>query len=162
MMLRNICILILTLIPAIASAQRFGTVDMAAIKADMPEMQQVRAMFDESSKKYEVEFNNLREKFQKEFNEYQNLAADTPKSIKERRAQEIRELDAKMQQFVSDSQAELQQLQESLTAPIEERIRQAIANVAITGGYSLILDVTQPLYIVAEDVTPQVRALLGI
>lgn len=161
-MLRSVCILLAAMISSLAYAQRFGTVDLAAIKADMPEMQEVQAVFEASSKKYEVEFNNLREKFQKEFNEYQTLAADTPKSIKERRAQEIQELDNKMQQFINDSQAELQQLQESLINPIEERIRMAIATVAREEGFSLILDVTQPLYIEAEDVTPQVRTMLGI
>lgn len=125
-------------------------------------MREVQASLDASSKKYEEEFANLRAKFQKEFNDYQSLSADTPNSIRERRAQEIQELDRKMQQFTADAQTELEQLRAELIAPVDERIRQAIDEVGRENGYSLILDSATPLFIQAVDATFQVRAKLGI
>lgn len=160
--MRRLLILLALLLPAMAYAQRFATVDLNAVKAGMPEVEQMQAAIDASSKKYEEEFNNLREKFQKELTDFQALPADTPNSIKERRAQEVQELNQKMQQFVTDAQAELQQMQQSLSAPIDERIRLAIATVAREGGYTLVLDISQPLYIEGVDVTAQVRAALGL
>jgi len=162
-MLKHFILTILILFPALAGAQqRFGTVDLDAVKADMPETASMQNAIDEASKKYEAEFANLREKFQKELTDYQALADDTPNSIKQRRAQEIQELNQKMQQFVADAQAELQMQQQALEGPVNERINGAIRQVAAQGGYTLILDVKTPLYIEAEDVTAQVRAALGI
>ncbi|MCM1029103.1 MAG: OmpH family outer membrane protein [Pseudoflavonifractor sp.] len=161
-MLRHFIIAILALLPTMTFAQRLATVDMVAVKAGMPEVEQMQAAIDAASKKYEAEFSNLREKFQKELTDFQALPPDTPNSIKERRAQEIQELNQKMQQFVTDAQAELQEMQQGLMAPINSRIKQAIATVAREGGYALVLDSTQPLFIEAVDVTSQVRATLGL
>lgn len=162
-MLKQLLLILVILFPALAGAQqRYGTVDLDAIRADMPETASMQNAIDEASKKYEAEFANLREKFQKELTDYQALPADTPNSIKQRRAQEIQELNQKMQQFVTDAQAELQMQQQALEGPITERIREAIRQVGAEGGYAMILDVKTPLYIDAADVTMQVRAKLGI
>lgn len=161
-MIKRLVLSLILLIPAMAFAQRFATVDLKAIRAELPEMNDVQAAVDATSKKYEEEFANLRAKFQKEFNDFQSLAADTPNSIKERRAQEIQELDIKMQQFISDSQRELEQLRKDLMSPVNDRIMQAIREVGREGGYSMVLDVDTPLFIEAVDVTPQVRLKLGI
>lgn len=162
MSLRKVILILLAFIPAMAFAQRFGTVDMTSLMDEMAAAARVQTTVDSVSKKYEAEFGNLREKFKKEFNDFQALDESTPKSIREHRAQELQELDQKMQQFVAEAQSELQALRESLMAPIEEQIRQAIAAVAQAGGYSLIMDINQPLFIEAVDVTPQVRASLGL
>ena len=66
---------------------------------------------------------------EKKFGEYQALAADTPESIKERRMQEIQELDQKMQQFRATVSQDLSRQQETLMAPIQEKVRQAINTV---------------------------------
>lgn len=162
-MLKRILFIALTLLPAMAWAQlRLGTADIEAIRAEMPETAAMQTAIDEASKKYEAEFSNLREKFQKELTDYQALPADTPNSIKQRRAQEIQELNQKMQQFITDAQAELQQQKQILEAPVTQRINDAIRLVGAEGGFAMILDVKTPLYIQAEDVTHLVRAKLGI
>lgn len=155
MLHRLICLFILC-IPSLAFAQRFATVDLNAVKASMPEAIEMQAAIDSTAQKYEAEFNNLREKFQKELTDFQALSADTPNSIKERRAQEIQELNQKMQQFVTTAQVELQEIQQSLSSAIDDRIHDAITIVARQGGFSLVLDSKQPLFIEAVDVTQSV------
>ncbi len=159
MLHRLICLLAIC-IPSLAFAQRFATVDLNAVKASMPETLEMQAVIDSTSAKYEAEFNNLREKFQKELTDFQALSADTPNSIKERRAQEIQELNQKMQQFVTTAQVELQEVQQKLSSAIDDRIHEAISIVARQGGYGLVLDSRQALYIEAVDVTQQVIQLL--
>lgn len=155
-MLHRLICLFLLCIPSLAFAQRFATVDLNAVKASMPEAIEMQAAIDSTAQKYEAEFNNLREKFQKELTDFQALPADTPNSIKERRAQEIQELNQKMQQFVTTAQVELQELQQSLSSTIDDRIHDAITIVARQGGFSLVLDSKQPLFIEAVDVTQSV------
>lgn len=163
-MIKKIILAFLLLFPTMAFAQKFGVVNTETIVSDLPEFKEMQASYEAAAKKYQDEFDNLREKFQKELNEYQAMPEDTPNSIKERRAQELQELDQKMQQFSANAQNELQQTQQRLIQPIMERVRTAINTVGQEGNFTMIFENTLPVYTGTDavDVTPQVRAKLGI
>ena len=61
---------------------------------------------------------------------------------------------------------DLQKQQETLLAPITDKIQKAIQAVGAEGGYTFIYDLSIPAVVYtgagAEDVTPQVKAKLGI
>lgn len=163
-MIKKLILAILISLPTMAFAQKFGVVDYQNIMMDMPEIKEMQATIDASSKKYEEEYKNLTEKFQKEFTDFQALPEDTPQSIKDRRAQELQDLEQKSQQFLANAQQELQQQQQRLLAPIQERVRQAIETVGREGTFTFIFEKTQPLFTGTDavDVTTQVRTKLGI
>ena len=140
-----------------AAAQKFGVVDANSIFTAMPETTAANNQLNEASKKYEDEFN-------KQFGEYQQLAADTPAAIKERREKELQELDQKMQQFRQTAQQDLQKQQQTLLAPIETKIHEAIKAVGQEGGYTFIFQQELPVYVGADvkDITADVKAKLGV
>ena len=94
----------------------------------------------------------------------QTLAADTPESIKERRIQEIQELDQKMQQFRATASQDLQRQQEAAFAPIQEKVRQAIDAVGKENGMTFIFENVIPVYTGTDvtDVTPLVKTRLNL
>lgn len=163
-MIKKLIIAILLMIPSMAFAQKFGTVDTESFMPNMPEIKEMQATLETTSKKYEDELGNLRQKFQKELEDYQNLPADTPESIKERRAQELQDLDQKMQQFYQNAQNEIQQTQVRLMQPIQDRVRQAINAVGAEGGFTFIFEKQMPVYVGTDavDVTPLVKKKLNI
>ncbi|MBD5346735.1 MAG: OmpH family outer membrane protein [Bacteroides sp.] len=163
-MIKKLILAFLILFPSMAFAQKFGVVDTDAIVRALPEFKEMQASYESAAKKYEDEFANLNEKFNKEYNEFQAMPEDTPNSIRERRAQELQELDQKMQQFRLNAQQELQQTQTRLMQPILERVRTAISSVGQEGNFTLIFENTLPLYIGTDavDLTSQVRTKLGI
>ncbi len=151
-------------IPAVASAQKFGIVDVNAIFNAMPETQAAQTQLAEASKKYEEEFKKLQEEGQKKLQEYQALAADTPAQIKERREQELTELGQKIDQFQQTASQDLQKQNQTLMAPIEKKLNEAISAVGQEGGYTFIFQNGQPLYSGKDviDVTAAIKAKLGI
>lgn len=151
-------------LPVVASAQKFGTVDVNSIFSAMPETQTAQAQLAEASKKYEDEFKKLQDEFDKKFQEYQALPADGPASIKERREQELQEFNQKIQQFRETASQDLQKQQQTLLAPIESKINDAIKAVGQEGGYTFILQDGMALFQGKDvvDITPTVKTKLGI
>ncbi len=165
-MLKKILLAIIIALPCTALAQKFGVVDGESIISAMPEMTTIQNQLNDASKKYEEEFAKLTEEMNKKVTEFQALDKDTttPESIKERRMQEIQELDAKIQQFRQTASQDLQRQQQQLMAPVEQKITDAIKAVGQEGAYVFIFQQQIPIYVgtTVTDVTPAVKAKLGI
>lgn len=165
-MIKKLILALLLLIPSMAFAQKFGTVDAETIMTNMPEIKEMQTTLDAVSKKYEAEFQALQEKFQKDLEAYQTIAqdAETPDAIKQRRAQELQEQEQKIYQFRESASQDIQQQQQRLMAPVQERVRQAIQAVGTEGGFTFIFEKTVPLYVGTDavDVTPLVKSKLNI
>ena len=151
-------------LPVLAMAQKFGSVDVNAIFSAMPETKAAQTQLAEASKKYEEEFKKLQEEFDKKFQEYQALGTDAPASIKERREQELQEYNEKIQQFRQTASQDLEKQNQTLLAPIESKINEAIKAVGQEGGFTFILQNGMALYEGKDvvDVTPAVKTKLGI
>ncbi len=165
-MMKKILLAIFVALPmlAVAQAPKFGVVNTQVVMEAMPEMKSAQEQHLAASKKYEDEYAKLREEIEKKYQEFQALAEDTPESIKERRIQEIQELEQKMQQFYSTASQDLQRQQAALMAPIQEKFRQAVEAVGKESGMTFIFDNVVPLYTGGDvtDVTATVKAKLGI
>lgn len=162
-------ILALTLaLPMTTFAQKFGVVDLENVFQAMPEATTMQTQMDESSKKYQAEFQKLGEELDKLYAEFQTISNDpnTPDSIKQRRMQEIQEREQKANQFRSTATQDLNRLQEQLMAPIQQRISEAVKAVGSEGGYTFIFPNEQGLllYMGADvtNVTDAVKAKLDI
>ncbi|MCF0219283.1 MAG: OmpH family outer membrane protein [Muribaculaceae bacterium] len=165
-MLKKFLIAALVALPMVASAQSFGVVRTQEILEAMPAFQEMKTKIEASSKTYEDEFNKLQQEFEKKYTEFQTLQSDstTPDTIKERRMQELQELDNKIQQFRNTAQQDLQRQQMTLLQPIQEKVMQAIQTVGQEGNYTFVFENTAPLYTGKSvvDVTDAVRKALGI
>ena len=151
-------------LPIAINAQKFGVVNVETVITSMPEYTKVGDQIAEASKRYEDEFKKLQDEFDKKYAEFQGLGADVPDSIKERRMTELNELAQKMDQFRSTAQQDLQKQQQTLMAPIEQRLIEAIKTVGKEGGYTFILQDGQAIYTGGDftDLTTTVKSKLGI
>ena len=167
-MIKKFLLAALVAFPMCIAAQtlKFGTVNSQEIFNLMPDKAAAESTLQSVSEKYQTEFNNLQQEFEKKFKEYQELDPSTPQSIKDRRAQELQENQQKIQNFQQMAAQDLQKQQETLLAPITDKIQKAIQAVGAEGGYTFIYDLSIPAVVYtgagAEDVTPQVKAKLGI
>lgn len=148
------------------SAQKFGIVNTTTIFDAMPEKATAQSQLETVSKQYEEEFKKLSDDLNKKYTEFQALQNDTttPESIKERRIQEMQELENRIQQFRATAQQDLQRQQQQLMAPIEEKIQTAIKAVGSENGFTFIFADMMPLYVGTDvvDVTPLVKTKLGL
>lgn len=151
-------------LPTMAFAQKFATVDVQSIFGDMPETKAAETQVSEAGKKYDAEYKSLQEEVDKKYQEFQGLAADTPDAIKERRMQEIQELAQKADRFRQTATEDMQRQQQQLLAPIQQKIVDAIKSVGQEGGFTMIFPVEAPVYVGTDvvDATPLVRAKLGL
>jgi len=151
-----------------AHAQKFGYCNTAEIFNVMPEKVTAETTLKQVSDKYEAEFKNLQDAFQKKYSEYeaQEKDASTPQAIKDRHQQELQEDYNKIQNFQQTAAQDLQKQQETLLAPITQKLQNAIQAVGAEGGYTFILDQAAGSILysgsTAEDISPKVKAKLGI
>ena len=139
-MLKKLLLAAALVVPMCLSAQsKFGYVSSIEIFNLMPEKATAEKSLQEVGQKYDTEFKALQDEFNKKFGEYQALAQDTPASIKERREQELQELQTKIQNFQQVAGQDLQRQQQILMAPIQEKIQTAIQSVGAENGFTLRL-----------------------
>ena len=119
-MFKKLLLAALIALPTMGFAQKFAVINTQSIIEVMPEMASARTQIEAASKKYDEEYKNLAETFQKSFAEYQKIEQDatTPQTIKDRRMQELQEMQTKIQEFQRTASEDLQKQQEQLMAPI--------------------------------------------
>ena len=167
-MIKRLILAVLVALPFSALAQKFGVVDLDNVFQAMPETATAQTQLTDASKKYEDEFQKLREEVDKLFAEYQNLQKDpaTPDAIKERRLNELTERDQKVQQFRNTASQDLARLQEQLMAPIQQKINDAVKAVGQEGNFTFIFPHEQGLLLYTGtdvvNVTALVKTKLGI
>ena len=151
-----------------AQAQKFGYINTSEIFNVMPEKATAENTLKTASDKYEVEFKNLQDAFQKKMSDYEAADKDatTPQAIKDRHNQELQDDYVKIQNFQQTAAQDLQRQQETLLAPITQKLQNAIQAVGAEGGYTFIFDQAAGAIIYtgtnAEDVSAKVKAKLGI
>lgn len=167
-MIKKFLLAICVAIPAVICAQtaKFGTVDVEAIIPNMPEYAQANAHLQEATNKYESEYKTLQDEMNKKMAEFQQLSndANTPQAIKDRRVQEIQELDERAKQFLATARQHLESQNAQLMQPIQEKMINAIKQVGAENGFTMIFPVGAAIYESTDvvDVTPLVKAKLGI
>ena len=151
---------------AFAQAPKFGVVDVEGIIPKMAEFVEAQNKIGEASKTFESEYAKINEELQKKYAEFQELEKDpaTLQSIKDRRIQDIQELDKKAQQFAQTAQQDLQRQQAQLMQPIQEKVMNAIKSVGTENGFTMIFPEGVPAFVSTDvqDVTALVKAKLGV
>ena len=107
----------------------------------------------------------LQEELQKKQSELEELAKNkASEATIEAKQKEFEDLYTRYQNFMQTAQKDMQTQQETLLAPIQQKLVNAITAVGAEGGYTAILDAGTLLYKGnnIEDVSAKVKAKLGI
>ncbi len=164
-MFKKLILAVAIALPACMSAQnKVGVVDDKAIMNLMPEMAAAQQQLDAASKTFQDENVKLEEEINRKIQEYQTLPESTPASIRERRQQEIQDLDQRFQAFLQNAEQDLARQRRELFEPIQQTVADAIKAVGAEQGFSMILPAGLPFYTGFDivDVTEAVKAKLNI
>ena len=151
-----------------AQAQKFGYVNTSEIFNVMPDKVTAENTLKAVSDKYEAEYKNLQDAFQKKMADYEaaDKDASTPQAIMDRHNQELQDDYMKIQNFQQTASQDLQRQQDTLLAPITQKLQNAIQAVGAEGGYTFIFDMAAGSILYsgtnAEDISAKVKAKLGI
>ena len=148
-----------------ASAQTFGRVNFQELLMLAPEMDAAREAIAASQKEAEETYSAMVEEYQGKMSQYQQKQATWTAAIRESKERELMEIQNRIQEFQQSISQELQQQQNQLTAPIQEKVTKAITDIAKAKGLTAVFDLSQALYLDETkviDLTPDARKALNI
>ncbi|MCD7709885.1 MAG: OmpH family outer membrane protein [Porphyromonadaceae bacterium] len=167
-MIKKFFILVFLALPMglFAQTYKFGIVNTVEVFNLMPEKATAEQQLEALSKQYENEFAKMQEEFTTKYKEFVNSQDSMPENIKQRRMQEIQEIQQRIQNFREVATNDLEDQQSKLLAPLQEKISTAVQAVGSENGFTFIFDMSIPavLYAGGEaiDATPLVKAKLGL
>ena len=166
-MFKKILLAVLVAAPMCLSAQtlKFGTVNPTEIFNVMPDVATANNTLKTLQEKYEAQAKPLQEELTKKINEYQELEKNkAAQATLDAKQKEFEDLKTRYDNFMQTAQKDMSQQQETLLAPIQQKLMNAIQAVGAEGGYAGILDSATLLYKGSniEDVSSKVKAKLGI
>lgn len=146
---------------------KFGNINMGQVFESMPERATIQKEMEDMQSKYEAELQKMGEEYQKKVSDFVAQQDSLEKNIAEARAQEIEQLQQRIQQFREMAAKNLQEEQQKRVAPIIEKINKAIQSVGEKQGFTYIFDTSAGniLYFSPSqcvDVLPLVKTELGI
>ena len=124
-------------------AQKFALVDMEYILKNIPAYERANEQLNQVSKKWQAEVDALTEEAQTLYKNYQGEAVFLSAEQKTKKEEEIvaKEKEAaELKKTYFGPEGELFKKRESLMAPIQDEIYNAVKDIADSKGYSLILD----------------------
>jgi len=165
-MLKKLILALMLVIPmGMFAQQKFGHVNSAAIVPLMPEYTTAQNELQSLRKQYEDEIKRMEDELTKKSEEFESQRATLPANIAERREKELQDLYNRMNEYFQAGQQHMAKASDEKMAAITEKLKNAIKEVGVAGGYVYILDTTGAAYIsetLSTDVTETVKAKLGI
>ena len=147
-------------------AQKFGHIVTEQLLVAMPEYDSAQAEVDELRQHYTLEIERIQVEINNKIEEFSASEATMSNLIKEAKASEIQELQMRLQNYSQTAQQELQQRGQMAMAPVMEKARKAIEDIAKENSLLYVFDMTSgnPIYASEEsvDILPLVKAKLGL
>lgn len=159
---------LLMIMGAQSMAQKFALVDMEYILKNIPAYERASEQLNQVSKKWQAEVDALTEEAQTLYKNYQGEAVFLSTEQKTKKEEEIvaKEKEAaELKKKYFGPEGELFKKRESLMAPIQDEIYNAVKDISDSKGYSLILDRASDTGIIFAspkiDISNEVLAKLG-
>lgn len=144
-------------------AQKYGHVSINDIFMAMPGADTLQTSLQSYQNELESEYNSMVEEFKTKYAKLEREAGTMSSTVLTLRQQELNALQERISAFEQSLQDIMQEKQIELMTPFQDKILQAIKDVAKENGYVYIFDTKNLLYADEnEDVSALVKKKLGI
>ena len=126
-----------------ANAQKFALIDMEYILKNIPTYERANEQLNQISKKWQSEVEAVALEAQTLYKNYQSEAVFLSEEQKTKKEEEIVAKEKEAQELKRKyfgPEGELYKKRESLMAPIQEEIYNAVKEISDTKGYSVVVD----------------------
>ena len=164
--MKKLLLMLMLCAPMTMFAQKFGHLDSQALLQSLPEATAIQNKLQAKGKEYQKQIEDMQAELQRQAEAY-DKAKSTMNATKQAETEKtLQDLYNKIQQPAQDNQKAFNEEQQKQLGPVLEKVRNAIAAVAKTGGYTYIMEKAagQPIYIneaISKDVTAEVKAQLA-
>lgn len=140
---------------------KIAHVDVSEIMQKMPAMLDGQKQLEKLNQTYNAEYKQMVDEYQAKLKKYDGESATTTEKINQERAVEIQDYQKRIREYGENAQKELQQKEEALLKPIQEKIRTAIQKVGKAKGYQYVIDGGTALLADGPNLTVDVKKELG-
>ncbi|MCL1933590.1 MAG: OmpH family outer membrane protein [Candidatus Azobacteroides sp.] len=166
-MFKKIVLFALVMFPVIGFAQetqKIAYVNYFDVVMAMPEYKQMQDSLKKSDSEFQAELKVLSDEYAKKVSDYVAQRDSLNESIKLRREQEIEEIRQRADNFQQYAAQKQDELQQSLSVPIQTKLQKAIDDVGKESNFLYIANSQAFSYIsaTATDATPLIKRKLGI
>lgn len=136
--LTMMCMLALT-----AGAQKFALIDMEYILGKIPAYERANEQLNQLSKRWEAEIDAISKEAEALYKNYQSEAlflSDEQKKKKEEEIVEKEKQASELRRQYFGQDGEYYKKRESLMAPIQDEIYEAVKTISESKGYSVVID----------------------
>jgi outer membrane protein len=164
-MFKKLILLLIVIAPMSMVAQdKIAYINANEIFSKMPELKDVETKLAARSETIKKTAAGIESEYVKKAEEFQKDTTNLTESILLDRQTQLDGLRDRYQNFIQTSQAEFEKEQQTLIAPIQQKMRQAIKDVGDENNYVYILDAATLLHIGshAVDASKMVKTKLGI
>ncbi len=149
-------------------AQRFALIDMEYILKNIPSYNQGMQQLEQTSKTYQTEVETATNKAKDLYNQYQKQAKNLSETVKTQRENAIvaqEKSAAELRKNYFGPEGVLAKKREALLTPIQDKIYEAVKQLANAKGYALVLDRASDSAVIFAspniDISDDVLARLG-
>ncbi len=130
----------------------------------MPEYKDMQKKLTDLGEKYRKEGQQIDEEFKRKYSDFIAQQDSLTENIRTRRMQELQDMQDRLQNFMQVAEEDMQKQQQTLVAPIQDKLRNAIKVVGEEKRYLYIIEPGALLYMGSnvEDATQAVKTKLGI
>jgi len=145
-------------------AQKYGHCNASEIAMELPELKEAEKQFETKTAELEGRLQRMFELYQGKVDEFQNNAPTMSEEEQKTAADEVKNLEVRIQEAQQNSQQELAEYDAELKKPIMDKVKNAIDQVSSENGYTLIFDMSTGAILFAggDDITDLVKTKLGI
>ena len=144
-------------------AQKYGHVNANDIFLAMPGADTLQTALQKYQEELEAEYTSMYTEFQTKYEKFNREAGTMSTAVRQLREKELTDLQERISVFEQSLQDLMQDRQIELMTPFQEKILQAIKDVAKENGYAYIFDSKNLLYSDGgDDVSGLVKKKLGI
>lgn len=154
------------------SAQKYAYVDTEYILDNIPEYKDAQNQIDEMAEEFQEEVMEARAEIDKMYKNYEAESVLMPDDIKEKKLEEIRKKEDEVKALQNQKfgiEGDLFLKREELIKPIQEKIYNAIEEIATEKNYAFVFDKSGSLtilfvnakYDISDDILDMVGAELG-
>lgn len=166
--MKKLITIMIALLPLAAMAQKFALVDMEYIYRNIPAYERATEQLNQVARKWQAEVEALQNEAQTMFKAYQGEVAFLSEENKTKREEEIVKKEreaADLKKKYFGPEGEMSKKRESLMAPINDEVYNAIKDISDQKGYMLVLDRSSDAGIIfanpKADISAEVLTKLG-
>jgi len=146
-----------------AFAQKYGHVNSNEVMQVMPGIDSIQIKLMDFHNSLQIIYENMFNEFQTKNDKFNKEAGTMSSAVRKLREDELTALQNRIQEFEMNVQQDIEEEKFRLIAPFQEKVQNAINEVAKEHKYNYIFDTQVLLYYEGgDDVTPLVRKKLGI